>query len=78
MPEANEDLPRPLRGRIPLIPAVIAAVLVLGAAIFAWSHLAAKGPAPQADATPQQVATGQTEPTRSPYSTSDFTEPDKK
>ncbi|MFN3513241.1 MAG: hypothetical protein ACK41C_09365 [Phenylobacterium sp.] len=78
MPEANKDVPRPLRGRLPLIPAILIFVGIVVVAAFAWSHLFVKGPAPQADATPAEVATGRTEPHRGPYNLDDYVEPKQK
>ncbi|MEH6676232.1 hypothetical protein [Phenylobacterium sp.] len=61
-----------------LIPIALLAVGVAAAVIFAFSHLAAKGPAPQLDASPKAVATGDTAPRRDAYNAGDYTEPDAK
>ncbi|UQV19642.1 hypothetical protein MU852_07895 [Brevundimonas albigilva] len=58
-----------------LIPILVAVVAFIGLAVFSWSHLGAKGPAPQLGSSPEQVATGTTPPTRDAYTTKDFVEP---
>lgn len=60
-----------------LVPIAILAVIVLGAAVFAWSHFIAKGPGQDAfqDIQDEEL---QADPIRGPYNAQDFTEPDSK
>ena len=59
-------------------PIAIAFIVVAAVAVLAWTHLGVKGPGPAAKVTSEQVATGQTPPTRDAYTTEDFTEPKRK
>lgn len=61
-----------------IAPIAIVMVLVVAAAVFAWSHMAAKGTAPQQDVTSQDILKGDVEPRRDAYGLEDFTEPDSK
>lgn len=66
--------------RMALAVPLVLALLVFGAiAIYGWSHLIAKQPAPQRYESAGDVATAQTPPTRGPYEpVDDFTEPNRK
>ncbi len=75
------DTPRGLKSpkRAALTLPLLAGVVVVAiAAVVAWSHLSAKGPAPQLGSSPQQVATADTPATRDGYTAEDFTEPKSK
>jgi flagellar basal body-associated protein FliL len=78
MTEPRADVGAKARRALPIIPIAIAAIVVIALAVFAWSHMLAKGTAPQKDASPAEVATAQTEPGRDAYTASDFVEPNKK
>lgn len=78
MPRASTDIAPKSRRALRIIPLTIAVALVVGAAVFAWSHLAFKGPGDHKDVTPQQVAQGQTPPTRDDYGAQDYVEPNEK
>ncbi len=76
MPLPSTDVPAPVRRTGRLIPLIIAFVVVVGAAIVAWTHLIAKGPAPSL----QGGAVEATAPTegRDAYTPQDYTEPNAK
>jgi flagellar basal body-associated protein FliL len=76
--EPRRDVGSGAKRALPIIPIALVLIVVAAAAVFAWSHLFAKGAAPQRDASQAEVATGQTEPGRGPYTASDFTEPKSK
>lgn len=78
MTEPRQDAGAKAKRALPIIPIAIVAVVVIAAAVLAWSHMLSKGTAPQQDATPAEVATAQTEPSRGPYNAGDFTEPKQK
>ena len=61
-----------------LIPIVLALLAVLAALVVGWSHLTAKGPAPQLGETPQQAASGQGPAARDAYTPQDYVEPQGK
>ncbi|MDG2523241.1 hypothetical protein P7B02_17055 [Caulobacter segnis] len=72
------DIPKNVRRPLRIIPIAVAFVIVAAGAVFAWSHLAVKGPGDHKDATAQQVAQGQTPPTRDDYGAKDYVEPKNK
>ena len=61
-----------------VIPIAIGLAVLTAAAIFAWTHMAAKKTAPQQDLTSEEVLEGDVPPLREPYGLEDFTEPDRK
>lgn len=61
-----------------IIPIALGLLIVLTAAVFAWSHMAARGTAPQKDVTSQEILEGDVEPAQEPYRMDDFTEPARK
>jgi hypothetical protein len=65
--------------RAALVVPILLALLVIGAmTIYAWTHFVMKQPAPQLNESAAEVATAQTPPSRGPYDTEDFVEPNLK
>jgi hypothetical protein len=74
MPETPADPAPKAKRALATLPIMVALMAFVAIAMFATSHFFVKGSAPQAEATPSQVATSQT-PQRGPYNADDFSEP---
>ena len=70
--------PRKAKRVLGIIPIALGLLIVLAAAVFAWSHMAMRGTAPQKDVTSEEILKGDVEPSQEPYSLNDFTEPGRK